>query len=120
LNFLADESCDFGVVRALRKAGHDVVAMCEIARRTDDDDVIELASREDRVLITEDKDFGWLVYARGLGSHGVILLRYPAPMRGKTFAAILELARERKKLLPRSFVVLEPGRARISRLPHSK
>jgi hypothetical protein len=32
LKFLADESCDFGVVRALRQSGHDVLAVCEVAR----------------------------------------------------------------------------------------
>jgi predicted nuclease of predicted toxin-antitoxin system len=65
LNFLADESCDFGVVRALRENGHDVLAVCEVAKRLEDSDVIELSAREDRVLITEDKDFGQLVYAHG-------------------------------------------------------
>lgn len=29
MRFLADESCDFGVVRALRAAGHDVKAVVE-------------------------------------------------------------------------------------------
>jgi len=32
LNFLADESCDFRVVRALREAGHEVLAVCEFAK----------------------------------------------------------------------------------------
>jgi predicted nucleic acid-binding OB-fold protein len=31
MHFLADESCDFGVVRALRAAGHDVKAVAEVA-----------------------------------------------------------------------------------------
>jgi hypothetical protein len=29
VRFVADESCDFAVVRALRSAGHDVVAVAE-------------------------------------------------------------------------------------------
>jgi hypothetical protein len=29
--FLADESCDFAVVRALRDGGHDAVAEAEVA-----------------------------------------------------------------------------------------
>jgi hypothetical protein len=29
VRFLADESCDFAVVRALREAGHDVAAIAE-------------------------------------------------------------------------------------------
>jgi len=81
LNFLADENCDFGVVRALRESGHDVLAVCEFAKRMQDSDVIDLSAREDRILITEDKDFGQLVYACGHGSRGVILVRYPASAR---------------------------------------
>jgi len=61
--FLADESCDFAVVRSLRSAGYDVVAIAEIAPRTQDPEVIDLAVQQRRVLLTEDKDFGQLVYA---------------------------------------------------------
>jgi len=30
MRFLADESCDFSVVRTLRSAGHDVAAIAEV------------------------------------------------------------------------------------------
>ena len=63
LRFLADEGCDFAVVRALRSAGFDVLAIAEVAPRADDSDIIDLAAGESRVLLTEDKDFGQLVYA---------------------------------------------------------
>jgi len=43
MRFLADESCDFAVVRALRQAGHDVEAIAEIRPRADDRTVIEAA-----------------------------------------------------------------------------
>jgi hypothetical protein len=35
MRFLADESCDFAVVRALRAAGHDVVAVAELSRQAE-------------------------------------------------------------------------------------
>ena len=62
LRFLADESCDFAVVRALRGAGYDVLAVSEVTHRSDDRELIDQAYREQRILLTEDKDFGWLVY----------------------------------------------------------
>jgi hypothetical protein len=34
MRFLADESCDFRVVRALRDAGHDLIAVAEAAPST--------------------------------------------------------------------------------------
>ncbi len=59
-------------MRALRENGHDVVPVCEFAKRLEDSDVIDLSAREDRILITEDKDFGQLVYAHG---HGLLKSR---------------------------------------------
>jgi len=61
LRFLADESCDFTAVRALRAEGFDVLAVAEAIPGAEDDQVIEYAVREERVLLTEDKDFGQLV-----------------------------------------------------------
>ena len=60
MRFLADESCDFAVVAALRHAGHDVTTVAEINEGVDDEVVLALARSESRVLLTEDKDFGLL------------------------------------------------------------
>lgn len=58
MRFLADESCDLAIVRALRAAGHDVLGVAEVSQGADDELVIDLAVREERILLTEDKDFG--------------------------------------------------------------
>jgi hypothetical protein len=49
MRFLADESCDFHVVRTLRNAGHDVTAIIEIAPGADDGAIIDMAAREGRI-----------------------------------------------------------------------
>ena len=67
MRFLADESCDFCVVRALRTVGHDVVAVAEVAKGAKDPTVIKLALEEGRILLAEEKDFGRLVFAAGRG-----------------------------------------------------
>jgi predicted nuclease of predicted toxin-antitoxin system len=54
MRFLADESCDFAAVHALRASGHDVIAVSDVARGAEDSVVIELARSERRVLLTED------------------------------------------------------------------
>jgi predicted nuclease of predicted toxin-antitoxin system len=59
VRFLADESCDFGVVTALRAAGHDVSAVVEITPSARDPAVLALVLSDARVLLTEDKDFGF-------------------------------------------------------------
>jgi predicted nuclease of predicted toxin-antitoxin system len=62
MRFLADENCDFVVVRALRSAGHDVAAVSEFQQRSVDRQLMEMAYNEGRILLTEDKDFGWLAF----------------------------------------------------------
>ena len=98
MEFLAEESCDFAVVRALRTEGHDVAAVAEWIGGAPDDRVIAMALASDRILLTEDKDFGQLVYAHRLKSRGVILIRLPAHARsqlGATVATVIEEAGER-------------------------
>src|SRR5688572_14034665 len=95
MRFLADESCDAGVFRALRSSGHEVVAVAEISPRADDEAVLELARREQQILLTEDKDFGQLVYADQQATGGVILIRYPARFRASLPAAIVKLVEDR-------------------------
>jgi Domain of unknown function (DUF5615) len=115
VRFLADESCDFVVVRALRVAGHDVAAIAEISPRATDEVVLELAIRESRILLTEDKDFGQLLHANKAAAGGVFLLRFPARARADLPGAVLKLVAERGEGLSGHFVVLQPGRVRISR-----
>lgn len=115
--FLADENCDFAVVRALRADGHDVVSIAEIAPRMDDREVIALASREDRILLTEDKDFGQIVYAGLHESSGVILIRFPQNARWALPGVIREAVQKLGDRLRGAFVVLKPNQIRIGRNP---
>jgi predicted nuclease of predicted toxin-antitoxin system len=61
MRFLADESCDFSVVRALRAAGHDITSASETSKRAEDSFIIDLARSEAILLLTEERDFGQLV-----------------------------------------------------------
>lgn len=117
LRFLADESCDFAVVRALRAEGYNVLAVSEVMQRSDDRALIEQAYREKRVLLTEDKDFGWLVYASHADSAGVVLIRFPGNARRTLAQAVTRLVQEQGEQLLNSFVVVQPSHTRISRNP---
>jgi predicted nuclease of predicted toxin-antitoxin system len=81
MKFIADENCDFSVVRAPRQAGYDVLAIAKKASAIEDSEVIKLSFSGKRVLLTEDKDFGQLVHAHGRKAHAVILVGYPAQLR---------------------------------------
>ncbi|HKM66803.1 MAG TPA: DUF5615 family PIN-like protein [Candidatus Acidoferrum sp.] len=117
MNFLADESCAGPVIRALREAGHDVAAISEVAKGAADEEVLNRAVNAKRVLITEDRDFGELVYARGRSSTGVILVRFPSRVRRAKPATVVEAVAKLGTRLQDSFTVVEPGRVRVSSRP---
>ena len=94
----------------------DVVAVAEVVPRALDEAVIELAILEDRVVLTEDKDFGQLVYGSGRPSSGVILLRFPGRARSSIPEAVLRVVNEQGARLAGAFTIVQPGRLRIRRL----
>jgi predicted nuclease of predicted toxin-antitoxin system len=75
MRWLCDECVDAAIVARLRETGHDVLFIVESARGADDDTIAEFATRENRLLLTEDKDFGELVFRWNRRIPGLILLR---------------------------------------------
>lgn len=117
MELVADESCAGPVIRALREAGHDVIAIAETARGASDEAVIGRAFAQGRVLITEDRDFGELVYARGRSSSGVVFVKFPSRARRAKPAAVVEAVAKLGARLRDGFTVIEPGRVRLARRP---
>jgi uncharacterized protein with PIN domain len=118
VEFVADESCAGPVIRALREAGHDVIAIAGSAKGASDETVIERAFDQGRVLITEDRDFGELVYARKRSSAGVVFVKFPSRARQLKPAAVVEAVAKLGARLRDGFAVIEPGRVRLARRPH--
>jgi predicted nuclease of predicted toxin-antitoxin system len=116
IKFLADESCDFIVVRTLRSEGYDVLSVAESFPSASDHKVIQHAFAEERILLTEDKDFGEWVFAHGKDAAGIILIRFPGNARTQLGEEIRLLVDIHGVELTKSFVVLEPGRARLRKI----
>jgi len=75
MRFLVDETCGPVVANWLAQQGHDVRRVAEVLPGLDDAGVLGLAYAEERILITNDKDFGARVFERRERHRGVILLR---------------------------------------------
>ena len=116
MKFLADECCDAGLVAALRSDGHDVLYAMESARGTTDDVLLQCAYDEDRILLTEDKHFGELVYRLRKPARSVVLLRFGIEERHLKIPRIRMLIREKSEGLFGSFFVLDAVRARFRAL----
>jgi len=113
LKLLADESCDFAIVRSLRSANCDLKAVAEEMPGASDPEVLQNAIDENRLLLTEDKDFGEWVFAHGSVLSGVIFFRYPSRFRKSMARMAYELVSKKSSKLIGKFTVVEPGRFRV-------
>ncbi|MEH2627482.1 putative nuclease of putative toxin-antitoxin system [Bradyrhizobium sp. AZCC 1719] len=100
------------MVAFLRASGHDVLYVAEAAAGLSDTDVMALARHEKRILLTEDKDFGDLVFRRQQAVPGVVLMRidFEEPELKKT-RLISAIERYGEGLFGR-YVVVEDRRLR--------
>src|SRR5438445_603289 len=69
MRILANENFPGEAIEALRSRGHDVAWVRTDAPGSSDEEVIARATREGRLLITFDKDFGALAFRSGLSAH---------------------------------------------------
>ncbi|MCP3962548.1 MAG: hypothetical protein GY719_32305 [bacterium] len=113
MKFLADECCDAGLVAALRQDGHDAAYVFETQRGAVDPEVLQRAFAEDRILLTEDKDFGELVYRLHQPAYGIVLLRFDVAERSWKTPRLRDLLANHAERLPGHFVVLEARKVRI-------
>jgi predicted nuclease of predicted toxin-antitoxin system len=117
MRLLLDQDVYALTARFLKSIDHDIVTAADLGgSRAADEDLLAIAQEQERIVVTRDRDFGGLVFVRGLGS-GVMYLR----MQPSTLLAVHdELARVLQSYseedLRKAFVVVEPGRHRFRRL----
>ena len=81
MKFLLDVCAESVPVReALANLGHDVLSAREHCPQASDEALLALAREEERILITEDKDFGELVFLRGLPHPSIVRLSGMTPI----------------------------------------
>ena len=113
MKFVADENVDKSIVDSLRGSGHDVLYIPEFAKALSDDDVLALARDNNAVLVTTDKDFGELVFRRGLAAYGVVLLRLAGMSTAEKARLTLSAVTAHQEQLAGSFTVITPRAVRI-------
>jgi hypothetical protein len=116
MRLLADENFPRAAVVALAAAGHDVVWVRTATPGAADAEVLAQAAREQRILLTFDKDFGELAgRSPATRACGIVLVRLPpprSPESGQRFAALFDARGD----WAGHFSVVEPGRIRMRSL----
>ncbi len=116
MRFLLDANVQVAVARALREARHEVVRVSEVGARMTDSQVLELARAQERIVITHDKDFGELVFLRGLPATGVMLLRLSTGDAEEVARTVVSVVRSTGERLRGQFAVVTDHRIRMRRL----
>lgn len=107
------DSCVWGGAKAdLEAAGHDVLWTGDLPQDPGDVDILAQAHREQRILITLDKDLGELAIHRGLPHCGIVrLVNIGARQQGEVSQQVL--TRYGDELIQGAIVTVESGRVRI-------
>ena len=111
--FLADESVDSRIVRHLRAKGIAVLSVREDFRGSSDKRVLEVSRQFDRILLTEDSDFGEWVFAHREEVVGVLFLRYRHDQIQQITATITDFIQRRGDTLRGKFITITPKKLRI-------
>ena len=115
MKLVADESVDGPIVESLRTDSHDVTYVAELDPGVDDEEVFRIANDSGAILVTEDKDFGEIVFRQKRVSNGVVLIRLSG-LTAETKAGIVStVVREHERDLAQKFTVITPGIVRIRR-----
>ena len=115
MRFIVDECTGPIVAQWLRERQHDVFSVYNQARGLDDDSIIRKAFADNRILITNDKDFGEKVFREKRPHRGVILLRFEDERPSSKIDALHRLFQRYADQLPDRFVVLTETAIRIAR-----
>ena len=113
IRFLVDE-CTGKRLAVLLAKEYDSIYVGDWKRAATDEEVLKKAERENRILITDDKDFGELIFRFGKPSSGVILIRtsFTNPERRfKLLKQFLEVIDPKNK-----FVVIRDEAVRVRRI----
>ena len=109
MRFLVDTNLGRKFANLIKQKGHDAIFAKDLLPIFKDEDILARAALEQRVVITNDKDFGELVFRLGKASAGVILLRTKTTDPKGRFELIQSVLNKAKK----AFVVVEEGRIRM-------
>lgn len=112
MRFLFDACVSSGVSRTLQSEGHDTLWAGDWPENPSDDEILERAHREGRILVTLDKDFGELAIVHGKPHSGIIrLVNLSSRQQAQACLRVIELHGD--ELTSGAIITVEPSRIRI-------
>jgi len=113
IKFLADVNMEKPLVDYLSGQGYDIKWVpdynCEMA----DEDLLKLANEEKRILITNDKDFGELIFLQRRLSYGTILFRVKGQNSKEKVKLMKKVLMGHRDAILNHYIVITKAKIRI-------
>lgn len=114
MRFLVDECTGSKVAKFLRGNNHEVFSVFDESRGMTDDEVLTKAVNENWILITNDKDFGEMIFRERRQHHGVVFLRLDDERLANKIKVLEKLLENYAEKLPEQFVTVTETKVRIA------
>ena len=114
MRFLVDECTGSKVAEFLRDSNHEVFSVFDESRGMTDDDVLTKAADENWILITNDKDFGEMIFRERRVHQGVVFLRLDDERAANKIKVLKQLLENYAEKLPEQFVTVTETKVRIA------
>jgi len=113
---IIDENVDQTIIEQLSAAGYQVYSIREKSPGIADQQIIRFASAQQGILVTEDKDFGELVFSHNIKGCTTILLRYGKPDINRIKKNLLLVIEKHDQLKDNHFVTITPKKIRVRKI----
>jgi predicted nuclease of predicted toxin-antitoxin system len=114
MGFLVDECTGPAVAAWLTQQGHEVYSVYDQSPGAADDDLLALAHRDNWILVTNDRDFGELIFREGRPHRGVIFLRLDDERAANKILVLAQLLGGYSNQLSNQFLVVTPTQIRFA------
>lgn len=113
LKIVFDESVDYRLVKKIISAGYEGISIMKDYKGISDKEVLIIARNNNAIIITEDKDFGELIFSHKESKTGIVLLRYNAKDLDKIHDSIIITFKKYNESLYKKFTVISTNKIRI-------
>ena len=116
LSLLADENIDQRLVSSLRLAGISVYSVAESSPGITNEEVMTLSENLSAMILTDDKDFGEIVFRKQRSCRGIVLLRLTGVDYSRKADHVIQVIDRYGSEMIGKFVVITAERVRIRKL----
>jgi predicted nuclease of predicted toxin-antitoxin system len=114
MRFLVDECTGPAVAEWLRNENHEVFSVFDLAQGLPDNDILAKALTENWILITNDKDFGEMIFRERRKHQGVFFLRLHDERSANKIDVLRHLLDNYSEKLPNQFVTATETKVRFA------